>query len=243
MRRISCCLLLVLCVLTSCSKSDVQLSFNSWLDLDKFDGKEISIRGYMATLSPVTGDFIYLMNLPYQQCPFCLPSTSTVTNTIVAFAKKGDWFTFYDGPIELTGKLELGDFTDEFGYSYEFRLVDATYTKLSVSELSKNLKVYGSLVQDEIIKDLRDLMDKAMNDSQFIGTFTESSTVSAVELDKIIYRIESISKTEYKDLIKIIRDFQTLNNSLKTDAEISTIQSQMSEVYIEFIFWLNKFEI
>ena len=44
--------------------------------LKSLDGTQVSINGYMATSSPVDGSFMFLMNLPYQSCPFCVPNTS-----------------------------------------------------------------------------------------------------------------------------------------------------------------------
>ena len=38
--------------------------------LTSLDGKTVTLTGYMATLSPLSGEYIYLMNLPYQSCPF-----------------------------------------------------------------------------------------------------------------------------------------------------------------------------
>ena len=41
--------------------------------LKTLDGTQVTISGYMATSSPVDGSFMFLMNLPYQSCPFCVP--------------------------------------------------------------------------------------------------------------------------------------------------------------------------
>lgn len=50
--------------------------------LKSLDGQTVTISGYMATSSPVDGSFMFLMNLPYQSCPFCVPNTSQLSNTM-----------------------------------------------------------------------------------------------------------------------------------------------------------------
>ena len=56
-------------------------------EMEKLDGKTVSIIGYMSTLSPISGAFMYLMNLPYQSCPFCVPNTTQLANTMAVYAK------------------------------------------------------------------------------------------------------------------------------------------------------------
>ena len=50
--------------------------------LKTLNGTLVTISGYMATSSPVDGSFMFLMNLPYQSCPFCVPNTSQLSNTM-----------------------------------------------------------------------------------------------------------------------------------------------------------------
>ena len=80
-------LMLILGIFTACGNSNSgggeiinnTLSFsqaNSVEAMQKLDGQEVNIIGYMSTLSPITGNFMYLMNLPYQSCPFCVPNTT-----------------------------------------------------------------------------------------------------------------------------------------------------------------------
>ena len=55
-------------------KEVTKLSFKSAAEYDylkTLDGTMVTINGYMATSSPVDGSFMFLMNMPYQNCPFC----------------------------------------------------------------------------------------------------------------------------------------------------------------------------
>ena len=72
--------------------------------LKKLDGEYVTISGYMATSSPVDGSFIFLMNLPYQSCPFCVPNTQQLANTMAVYAAKGTSFDYTDRPVKITGR-------------------------------------------------------------------------------------------------------------------------------------------
>ena len=67
---------IILGALSSCGNDEgsqlISFSQSQTLSsLKELDGKEVSIIGYMAKSSPPTGQYMYLMNLPYQTCPFC----------------------------------------------------------------------------------------------------------------------------------------------------------------------------
>ena len=99
--------------------------------LKTLDGTAVAINGYMATSSPVDGSFMFLMNLPYQSCPFCVPNTSQLSNTMEIYPKKGEKFAYTTQAIKVVGILEVCDdesepFTDMYGYEFCCKIVDAT---------------------------------------------------------------------------------------------------------------------
>ena len=151
---------LLMPALTSCDNDEDKaqlLSFSqtqSVSEMEKLDGKTVTIIGYMSTLSPVSGAFMYLMNLPYQSCPFCLPNSTTLSNTIAVYAKDKEGFEFTDRAIRVTGTLEFGNYTDEFGYEYGYRIKDAYYSVLDVSDLSEELKLWQQLAQTDVISEI-----------------------------------------------------------------------------------------
>ena len=94
MKKFAALIALLICIAllaTGCggreaSTEATKLSFADSASLDALkalDGKPVTITGYMATLSPLSGEYIYLMNMPYQSCPFCVPNTTQLANTIV----------------------------------------------------------------------------------------------------------------------------------------------------------------
>lgn len=154
-------LLLVLsATLTSCGDKNTEvteLSFakaNSIEEIEELDGKKVAIIGYMSTLSPINGEFMYLMNMPYQSCPFCVPNTTQLSNTLAVYSKDGKAFEFTDLLIRIEGELEFGDFTDEYGYQYSYRIKDATYKKVDTSELGEKYLLWQQLAQTGVVADV-----------------------------------------------------------------------------------------
>ena len=134
-----------------------QLSFlaaNDINELKALNGKKVTIMGYMATLSPLDGHYMYLMNMPYQSCPFCVPNTTQLANTMAVYAKKKKKFEFTDRAIRVTGTLKVEDYEDEYGYRYNYRIVDATYEIVDTSELGQRYAVWQSLAADGVTSDI-----------------------------------------------------------------------------------------
>jgi hypothetical protein len=163
---------------TACSKktnkteSATKLSFKSAVEYDylkMLDGELVTINGYMATSSPVDGSFMFLMNLPYQSCPFCVPNTSQLSNTMEVYPKKGEKFDYTTQAIKIVGTLDVADnedepFTDKYGYEFNYKIVDATYSVLSQNELDGNVALWQEISSSGIINEI----DKMYNYVNFL---------------------------------------------------------------------------
>lgn len=182
------CVLLLLGV-TGCAdapKDAVKLSFKSatsYEELKALDGQTVSINGYMATSSPVDGGYLFLMNLPYQSCPFCVPNTSQLSNTMAVYAKEGQSFDYTGQAIKVTGKLVVAEdetkpFTDKYGYEFSFKIVDATYTVLTDAELTADMaawqKVADSGLMDEMYRMYDYLNFVCKWNTYFVNSYTNS---------------------------------------------------------------------
>ena len=236
-------MLFSLFALSGCNKVDnsgpsTKLSFSdtNMNDIKKLDGQLVTITGYMSTLSPIDGSFMYLLNLPYQSCPFCEPNTTTLSNTVAIYAPKNDGFKFTDRLIRVTGTLEyksVGSFSDEYGYNYKFRIVDATYEVVDTSELGEHLQLWQELAATGVIADVYAMYDY-INFLCFWGTYTAqfdggSDYLYAADLQwflygenaqynyglasnyfsKMITTIESVDKTAFADLVANIKAAET----------------------------------
>lgn len=132
--------------------------------LKTLDGTQVTINGYMATSSPVDGSFMFLMNLPYQSCPFCVPNTSQLSNTMEVYAKNGESFAFTNQAIKVVGTLEVAQsedkpFTDLYGYEFNFKIVDATYTVIQADELSEDMALWQKIAEADVVPDIYAMYD------------------------------------------------------------------------------------
>jgi hypothetical protein len=203
-------------------------------EMEKLDGKEVTIIGYMSTLSPISGEFMYLMNLPYQSCPFCVPNTTQLANTMAVYAKSADGFEFTDRAIQVTGVLEFGDYTDEFGYEYNYRIKDATYTILNTDDMDPKIKLWQQLASTDVIAEIYQMYEY-INFLCFWPTYTAQFEGGSDYLypedaiyfyqtegaqynygyqpgyfDSLIAKVESVSKTDFTALVENIRKAEAL---------------------------------
>ncbi|MGM9650896.1 MAG: hypothetical protein ACI3VX_03025 [Faecousia sp.] len=164
-----CAAALLLC-LAGCGNSGTEatkLSFKSASGYDylkTLDGSRVTITGYMATSSPVDGSFMFLMNLPYQSCPFCVPNTTELSNTMEVYPKSGEKFDYTAQAIQVSGTLEVAEkedqpFTDMYGYEFNYKIVDADYTILQADELSENMALWQKIAESGIITDVYAMYD------------------------------------------------------------------------------------
>ena len=217
--------------------------------LKKLDGKSVSITGYMATLSPLTGDYIYLMNLPYQSCPFCVPNTQELANTMAVYAADGVKFEFTDRPVKITGKMKIEDYIDDYGYSYNYRIVDAKYEIVDLSNISAEYALYQSLAADGVTAEINAMFDYLLflcqwneytssysdENGNLISYYLYPGDVSAILADDgpygyadkaaddyfpgLVKRVEAISKTELGELVEIINEAQSVAEFARGELE------------------------
>ena len=171
-KLVSFCLVII-CLLgafCACGKKgeETKLSFKSVSGYDylkTLDGERVTINGYIATSSPVDGSFIFLMNLPYQSCPFCVPNTSELSNTIEVYPEDGEKFpVITNQAIKVVGTLEVAEnpdepFTDRFGYKFSFKIVDATYTVIKAEELSADMALWQEIADSGVVNEIYRMYD------------------------------------------------------------------------------------
>lgn len=229
-----------------------KLSFADSASLDtlkSLDGKAVTITGYMATLSPLSGDYIYLMNMPYQSCPFCVPNTNQLANTMAVFAKKGTTFDFTDRPIQVSGTLRVGDRVDDYGYSYNYYIEDASYAAVDLADVSSDYALYQSLAEDGVIADVNAMFDYLMfvcQWTEYVSSYTDEggnevsyylypgdvqtlladdspngygAQASADYFPDLIRRVEAISATELTDLTDVISAAQAVEQSARAELD------------------------
>ena len=162
------CMILLLSLSACEEKEDaVKLSFKaatSYEDLKEIHGQTVCINGYMAVSSPVDGGYLFLMNLPYQSCPFCVPNTSQLSNTMAVYAREGESFDYTGQAIKVTGTLVVAEeenqpFTDKYGYEFNFKIVDATYSVLTDAELTADMAAWQKIADSGIMDEMYRMYD------------------------------------------------------------------------------------
>ena len=99
--------------------------------LKSFADKTVSVEGFMAPPLKPEADFLVMTREPVSLCPFCNSDQDWPDNIIVVYLSKKQEFVQPNRPIVVTGRLELGSFTDkETGFVSLVRLVDATFEVL-----------------------------------------------------------------------------------------------------------------
>ena len=170
MKRIFAILLLLALALSlaACSGEEpgaaavTEIRFNDAVSLESIEqlnGQKVSIIGYMATMSPISGKYMYLMNMPYQSCPFCLPNTTQLSNTLAVYAPEGKTFEYTDQAIRITGTMAIEDMVDEFGYAYNYRITDASYEIVDLSTVSEEYALWQAIATDGIVAELNEMFD------------------------------------------------------------------------------------
>ena len=144
------------------SSNITSISFSDAISLERIqelNGQKVSIVGYMATMSPISGKYMYLMNMPYQSCPFCLPNTTQLSNTMAVYAPEGKTFEYTDQAIRITGTMLVEDMVDEFGYAYNYRIADAAYEVVDLSTISAEYALWQAIASDGVVAELNAMFD------------------------------------------------------------------------------------
>ena len=244
--------------ISGCAGSDVSnneptsLSFSeatSFKTIQSLNGKPVTIIGYMATLSPISGKYMYLMNMPYQSCPFCVPNTAQLANTLAVYAPSGKTFTYTDQAVYITGKIETGNFTDDFGYTYNYRIKDASCEVVDMTTVSDEYKLWQTIASDGIVADVNTMFDYVHfvccwpvysssyvdDDGKEVNFYLYPGDVNRYMEDKgvngyadkasadyfpgLVSRVKNISKTKLNDLVQIISDAQAVEEYARQELD------------------------
>lgn len=217
-----------------------RLSFKETISINKLkelDGKKVTINGYLATSSPADGTFIFLMNLPYQNCPFCVPNTSQLMNTLEVYPKENEKFEFTTQAVTVTGIMRVAEdgksFTDNFGYEFNYKVTDAEYHIMTESDMTDKMKTYQTIADSGIINELYNMYDYMY----FVTNWTEYCQQAFTDIDGtevpgywfypgdfqnyLMQFYSFMSDTYFDDLIKKI---EPLNTDKSFDKIIQSIK-------------------
>lgn len=222
-------------------------------DLKRLDGKQVEMIGFVSIASPLDGSFIYLMNMPYQSCVFCLPNTNQLVNTMVAYPKKGESLEYVDTPVKITGTLKFEDINDTNGYSYAYRLIDTKMEEADVSGLEEDIVLYTMLADTGYINKHSLLMNELYlrtymldNDGMSIN-IDELTPIDLSMVQELRTTVKSLNNdSKYSEVLVNIDKLEKLcldvNEVIKSKDKkaMQDLNIEGQNIYSEFYTWLTK---
>lgn len=221
-------------------------------ELKKLDGQKVKITGFIASSSPLDGSMIYLMNLPYQNCVYCIPNTNQLMNTMAVYPKKGKTLEYTDLPVEIVGTLKFEKITDEMGYSYEYRITDAEIKVADVEAMSDDVKAFTTLVDKGFTNKISDILTEANNIlycDEYGQTYEEMSPISEDLLDELDSMFNGLDKSKYKEVLDIVDELKVLVSDInsvlesKNYSEMQKYEDMDYDIFYKVYDWLMKAEL
>lgn len=214
-----------------------EIEFSSKYNPFNLDNSKVSLVGYMCLVYPVNGEWIYLVDKPYQESPFYV-TEETLFNSILVRAKKGEWFEYTDKIISVTGLLKVQEGQDTLGNPYFFEIVDAEYKELPFSDLSNVHKAYYLLSDEKIFQDFLNLISRLHAKVEF---GFDKVPVGSDEFSSLIKRIEDLDPSAFSELVSFISDLEKLEAKINKE-ESESISFQIDQIYYNFIEWVGGFK-
>lgn len=218
-------------------------------ELKKYDGKTVTMTGFMSTSTPLNGQYVYLMNMPYQNCAFCVPNSDTLVNTLAVYAKEGSNFEFTDVPVKIQGKLKFEKMTDSMGYEYEYRIVDATLEKADVSQMEDDIKVYTDLINLGFVNTMEAIFTDLYSALNYEEIGAEPEKIDVANLEKAKDMINSLDATKYTEISGVLDDIagviEIANKGVaeKDYSRFTLLNEDVQKAYMTYTNWLLKPEM
>ena len=223
-------------------------------DLEEYNNKTVTAIGYLSPITSYDGSFGYLMNLPYQTCPYCLPSDTKITNTITIFAKSGKQIEFTEAAIMVRGTLKLEPYTDAYGYSYNYRIIDATIEEADTSELGEKIVLYNKLAEKEILTKLMDTLywvDENVYYDEYTanGANYEREIVDLTNLESVITDLENFEPEEVsilKSVANKLKEIAIDTNKLLEEENYDKIleyKERTLQLFYDIGDWMSLYEL
>lgn len=218
-------------------------------ELQKFDGKTVSLTGFMSVQSPLDGSHIYLMNMPYQSCVFCVPNNQQLANTMAVYPKSGKSFQFTDSPVTVTGKLSFKDITDDNGYSYNYYIADAKVEEANIGDMEETIKTYTGLVDKGFATTFINVLNNTydtINYEQKNKKLDSLKPVSTDDVKKIKEMFNGLDASRYNDIKAITDRLEIYVNDVnkavanKDAAGLQKLNDVGQSIYDDYYRWIMK---
>lgn len=239
------------------SDGTYQIRFSDLVSLEAlqtFKDKTVTAIGYLSPIAGYDESFGYLMNLPYQTCPYCLPSDTKITNTLAIFAKDGEQLQFTEAAVMVRGTLKLEPYTDEYGYSYNYRLIDVEIEEADTSDLGAKITLYNELAEKEILTRLMGTL-YSVDDNVFYEEYIaqgyeyERQLIDIAGIDLLLADLSMFDSAEVSILVNTankLKEIGTEVNKLLESEEYSKIseyKERTEQLFYDINDWMSMYEL
>ncbi|WP_054942183.1 hypothetical protein [Paenibacillus ihuae] len=122
------------------STGNTEIDWNSFFDgsdqtrpSERFwdlTGSKVTIKGFMGEVLSFEKNWFLLIPEPGAECPFDNGDETYWNKIMIVFVPEGSKLRYTSGPLEISGRLDVGIKIDESGYKTMFRLYDASFKSL-----------------------------------------------------------------------------------------------------------------
>ncbi|MEO3946850.1 FtsX-like permease family protein [Gorillibacterium sp. CAU 1737] len=95
------------------------------------DKATVTIKGFMGEVLSFEKHWFLLIPAPGAECPFDNGDETYWNKIMIVFVEGDQKLRYKSGPLEITGRLDVGIKVDESGYKTMFRIYDASFKELS----------------------------------------------------------------------------------------------------------------
>ncbi|WP_340026049.1 hypothetical protein MHI24_13270 [Paenibacillus sp. FSL K6-1096] len=122
------------------AKGSTEIGWNGFFDGDDqtrpsehfwdLSGQQVTIKGFMGEVLSFEKNWFLLIPEPGAECPFDNGDETYWNKIMIVFVPEGSKLRYTTGPLEISGRLDVGIKIDESGYKTMFRLYDASFKSL-----------------------------------------------------------------------------------------------------------------
>lgn len=220
------------------------IEYNSTLlsELQKADGKQVTITGYLSMMSPLDESYGYLMFEPFDPNPHGKSSSTVVTDTVTVYPPLGQKLPYTEKCITVTGTITYKEMQqDSSGKSYPFYLTDCTY---EVCSPNADIEEYNYGMEVSAISDLDSWITEMY--SGMLSPESAEKIDSALKEAAVISSLNGKECPSIEKLISVVSDFNdTYNTWVESNPE--EVSDELSEAYNSvgnfMKSWLEKLQV
>lgn len=238
-------------------EENFQIRFKDLVELktlQKYNNKTVSAVGYLSPIMGYDNSFGYLMNLPYQTCPYCVPGDTRITNTIAIFMPEGEKIDFTEAAVVVTGTLKLENYTDDYGYEYTYRIVDAEIKVADVETVGEKTAIYNKIADKNILDNIMNSLYEVDNnvyckEYMYQGYEINVEVIDPSKIETALNDLKELNEPAFETLRKVANNLKLIINSTNKLIEnddlnsLANYQGKVEECFNAINNWMAEYEL